>query len=683
MKYSAAPLMGPVTALAFSEDGELLYAARGSCLIATAVERGAQVAAGRCFDGHAIHGISVHSLHGEPIAVVFGHKRVRVASLIEKSFACPLASLPASGDFVWDARLMDGERAVAVGLAHNFVEVWALDLSSCAGEPPERLLRVMCAHERGVLYHMALRETDGVLCVAAGTIYSHILVWELPPGGAPASGGSAAQQHAEAIVRERLEGHEGSVYRVRWSPCGSMLASASDDRTVRLWRLAHAGQQAMLLWTGWGHEGRVWDVEFCGTRATTSSPESIVSCSEDGTARVWDGEQGACLSTLRGHCGKHVWRLAVRRDDESGGSTVVTGGHDSAVKLWALPRHEQCCFDGETAKRPYLDSFPLPVAVPSSLAITVEAEGGCTQASPPRIAPAVSKGQVHGRRAAAAEGVSRVQLLEGETGTPTMLVSTSSGTLWMVLLSTGSSEWQEIRTRAIVPNAVDAAGISTFAVLDTLPATCGLIAFGSQRGELGLIDSVQQGGVVATWCADSEHRRVLNLWWRQCPGGRLVDGQRQAEHAPGGVQDLALFSSGVDGQLKWWEWRPSPSAPECRTSNNGRVPALRARFQLERHATVSCFSTFTTQEGIVCGDNRGNLSVFRLVPRGSSNVAPIPPVFTLSGAHGRDQAGTPRPLVLRYPSHTRRARHRSPGCCGWTTSAFSRLVLMGAFKSTA
>ena len=128
---------------------------------------------------------SLATWRGEPIAVVFGHKHVHVTSLLERSFASALASLPALGDFVWDARLVDGGRAAAVGLAHNFVEVWALDLSLSAGKSPERLLRVMCAHERGVLYHMALREADGVLCVAAGTIYSHILVWELPPGGAP------------------------------------------------------------------------------------------------------------------------------------------------------------------------------------------------------------------------------------------------------------------------------------------------------------------------------------------------------------------------------------------------------------------------------------------------------------------------------------------------------------------
>ena len=35
----------------------------------------------------------------------------------------------------------------------------------------------------------------------------------------------------------RLQGHEGSIFRLRWSPAQSSLASVSDDRTLRLWRL--------------------------------------------------------------------------------------------------------------------------------------------------------------------------------------------------------------------------------------------------------------------------------------------------------------------------------------------------------------------------------------------------------------------------------------------------------------
>jgi WD40 repeat protein len=69
---------------------------------------------------------------------------------------------------------------------------------------------------------------------------------------------------------------------VAFSPDGRRLASASEDKTVRVWDAA-TGQQVLALR---GHTGAVSCVAF--------SPDGrrLASASEDKTVRVWDAASG-------------------------------------------------------------------------------------------------------------------------------------------------------------------------------------------------------------------------------------------------------------------------------------------------------------------------------------------------------------------------------------------------------
>jgi WD40 repeat protein len=85
-----------------------------------------------------------------------------------------------------------------------------------------------------------------------------------------------------------LTGHGGHVYGVALSPDGLLAASASEDRTVRIWEVETGTEIDVLT----GHGDAVEDVAF--------SPDglTILSGSRDGTARLWDAASGDQLASL-------------------------------------------------------------------------------------------------------------------------------------------------------------------------------------------------------------------------------------------------------------------------------------------------------------------------------------------------------------------------------------------------
>jgi Prp8 binding protein len=122
----------------------------------------------------------------------------------------------------------------------------------------------------------------------------------------------------------QLSGHQGTVYATRFSPDGAVLASASFDKSVCLWRVH--GVECENFGVLKGHKNAVLDVAFCAAGA------SLLSVSADMAVVLWDLETGARVRRVAEH------RAVINACAASGGPVaaelLASVSDDCSAKLW-------------------------------------------------------------------------------------------------------------------------------------------------------------------------------------------------------------------------------------------------------------------------------------------------------------------------------------------------------------
>src|SRR5260221_6534 len=116
-----------------------------------------------------------------------------------------------------------------------------------------------------------------------------------------------------------LREHLDKVTAMVPSPDGGLLASASRDKTIKLWD-PHTGEHLMTVEE---HSDEVTAVAF--------SPDGglLASASWDETIKLWDPHTGDYLRTLEGHSSR-VTSVAFSPD----GGLLASASWDNTIKLW-------------------------------------------------------------------------------------------------------------------------------------------------------------------------------------------------------------------------------------------------------------------------------------------------------------------------------------------------------------
>ncbi|MGL5132358.1 MAG: WD40 repeat domain-containing protein, partial [Planktothrix sp.] len=122
----------------------------------------------------------------------------------------------------------------------------------------------------------------------------------------------------EGEVKKTFRGHSNTVNNVSFSADQTMIASASDDQTVKVWNLDGKEIHTIV------HPSAVWSVVF------SPNNQLIATASNDHKIRIW-GIDGTLKQTLEGHT-KQINDLSFSADSQ----VLVSASNDQTIKLWDI-----------------------------------------------------------------------------------------------------------------------------------------------------------------------------------------------------------------------------------------------------------------------------------------------------------------------------------------------------------
>ena len=206
---------------------------------------------------------------------------------------CRLIPLPEGTSRIRTIEFSPDDKMLAIGSEYQTLQV--IDVS-------DQDLRTLQSKAGGV-WSVAFNPTNNKILASGGSDLK-VKIWDA---------------EKEQPLLRNLEKHSKWIRCLAFSPDGTILASASDDKTVILWNLKTYAPPHILR----GHNGWIWSVSF--------SPDGkiLASGSDDKTVKLWNVETGEPITILEGHK-DWVWSVSFSPN----GKYIASCGADGIINIW-------------------------------------------------------------------------------------------------------------------------------------------------------------------------------------------------------------------------------------------------------------------------------------------------------------------------------------------------------------
>ena len=234
-------------------------------------------------------------------------------------------------DWVWSVAFHSTLPLLASGSYDGITKLWRLDNPNGSAVTCMATLDSSNDGHRGIVNSVAFHPTLPLLATGSNDI--NVKLWHLDKPD-----GSMWRATCVTTLDRSKGGHNSGVCSVAFHSTLPLLATCSEDNTAKLWHLVYTPNGSISVATcvatldssNGGHNRSVNSVAFHPTLPF------LATGSDDKTAKLWrldnpDGSAATCVATLEWH-NTSIRSVAFHQILP----LLVTGSDDSIVKLWKL-----------------------------------------------------------------------------------------------------------------------------------------------------------------------------------------------------------------------------------------------------------------------------------------------------------------------------------------------------------